>query len=285
MKKAHFIDIGIILNIKLKPWLVSKKSPNVPLLKIEPYDFNLFKSGIYKSQNNKIIFNGEIFWLSTDFMNKVKIYTKNNKIDISSLAISMQEYLNSDIIKDVEYELNMDIFKNIINTKDDIYIFCSKNTKSNYSNQILLLNNKLSDMGLVIKNYYSLSETFMNTNSDDISYLKVKILVQHLLGLKTLDGVFIDHVIDRYDEILYYDDSISSIELSKKSNFVLQNLLTKTDNSIKLKIKDIIKQNDIILYINEYTYNRINKFKQTIVRIEFTNLIKKFENFNFSFLK
>lgn len=285
MRRAHFIDIGIILDLKLKPWLVSKKDPNIPLLKIEPYDFNLFKSGIYKSHNNKIIFNGEVFWLSTDFMNKVKVYTKNNNIDISSLAISMQEYLNSDIIKDIEYDLNMDIFKKVINTKDDIYIFCSKNTKSNYSTQILSLNERLSKIGLSIKNYYSLSETFMNTNSDDISYLKVKILIQHLIGLKTLDGIFIDHVIDRYDEILYYDDSISSIELSKKINFVLENLLIKTDNFIKLKVKDIIKQNNILLYVNEFTYNKVNRFKETMIKIEFTNLIKSFENFNFSFLK
>ena len=91
---AHFIDLDIILKTESKPWIVSKENPNIPILKMEPSDFKLFQSGIYRNQNNKIEFNGKTFWLSNEFMNKVKLSAKKYRADISNLAISLQEYLN-----------------------------------------------------------------------------------------------------------------------------------------------------------------------------------------------
>ena len=79
--KAQFIDLDIILKTESKPWIVSKDNPNIPIMKMNPHDFKIFQSGIYRSHNNKIEFNGKTFWLSTDFMNKVKLASKKHKAD------------------------------------------------------------------------------------------------------------------------------------------------------------------------------------------------------------
>jgi len=277
---AHFIDLEIILKLESKPWIVDKNNPNLPILKIEKSDFNLYQSGIYKSHGNKLNFNGKTFWLPNEFMNLLKIKTKKLKIDISNLGISMQEFLNPEVSKNIDFDLDMSIFNNVINTNDDIYIICSKNNKSIFENQILQLEEELKELGLSIKKYYFISETFYNKNEDNISYLKSKLLLQHLLGLKTDGDILTSEKIDDYNQITYYDDNLKSISLAKDLNKLLENLLLKTSSDIKLTVKDKIKNDDNFLIIKEYTHNKANKFNEFQIQLEYSNIVKSFENFN-----
>lgn len=285
MNNAHFIDLDILLKTESKPWVVSKDNPNIPILKIEPSDFKLFQSGIYRNQNNKLEFNGKIFWLSNEFMNKVKLSTKKYKADISNLSISLQEYLNKELIENIPFDIDISIFNSIINTDSDIYIICSKNTKKNYEKQIIKFEEKMKEIGLQVKQYYFISETFMNRDEDNISHLKVKLLLQHLIGLKTEVDKITNEEITKYSKITYYDDSKNSIELAKRINNVLENLLIKTEKEVKLKVKDKIREVDNIIVVKEYTHNKSKKFIETIVELEYSNIIKNFESFNFSSLK
>lgn len=279
MQNAHFIDIDTIIKTESMPWIVSKENPNVPILKIESHEFNIFKSGIYKNQNNKLDFNGKTFWLSNDFMNRIKVQSKKYKADISGLAISMQEYLNPELLENIKFNIDMSVFSSIINTNDDIYIICSKNTKNNYKKQIESFEEKLKEKGLSIKNYYFISETFFNRDEDDISFNKVKLLLQHLIGLKSSGDKITNEDITNYNQITFYDDSKNSIELCKNINAVLERMLVNTEKAEKLKVKDRIKNVENTLIVKEYTHNRAKKFNETIVVLEYSNVIKCFENF------
>ena len=285
MNSAHFIDLDIVLRTESKPWIVSKENPHIPILKIDPADFKTFQSGIYRNQNNKIEFNGKTFWFSNDYINKVKLAAKKYKADLSNLAISLQEYLNPQLIENIPFKIDLSVFNSIINTNDDIYIICSKNNKRNYEKQIQKLEEDLKEKGLKIKNFYYISETFMNRNEDDIAHLKVKLILQHLIGLKTEVDKIVNEEITDYTKITFYDDSKSAIELSKRINHVLESLLMKTEKDVKLKVKDKIKNVDNILVVKEYTHNKSKKFLETIVELEYSNIIKNFESFNFSFSK
>lgn len=282
---AHFIDLDIILKTESKPWIVSKENPNIPILKMEPSDFKLFQSGIYRNQNNKIEFNGKTFWLSNEFMNKVKLSAKKYRADVSNLAISLQEYLNPQLIENIPFELDLSIFNSIINTDDDIYIICSKNTKRNYEKQIEKLEEKLKEKGLKIKDFYYISETFQNRDEDNISHLKVKLILQHLIGLKTEGDKIINEEITDYTKITFYDDSKPTIELAKRINHVLESLLIKTEKDVKLKVKDKIYEVDNVLVVKEYTHNKSKRFNETIVELEYTNVIKNYENFKLNYDK
>jgi hypothetical protein len=278
---AHFIDFDLILESESKPWIIDKRNPNIPIIKIDKHDFNLFKSGIYKSQGNKISFNGTIFWLSNDFMNRLKVKSKQYKVDISNLAISMQEFLNKDLVENIPFELKLDLFSNIINTNDDIFIICSKNTKENFEKQIQKFESNLKEMGLMVKKYYFISETFYNRDLDDISYVKSKIIIQHLLGLKTEVDKLTSDKIDEYNSITLYDDDLKSITMSKNINSILEKILIKTDNNVKLSVKETLKNSEKILIIKEYTHNRSNRFNEYQIGLEFSNVIKSYENFKF----
>ena len=280
VNKAHFYDLDMILTSDSRCWIVDKTKPNIPIMKISQSEFNLIKNGIYKSQNNKIDFGGKSYYLPVDMLELLKIKCKNLKANVSNLGFSMQEFLNKEIIDNIDYSINIDNILHLKNTNDDIYFICSKNNKRNYETMIKKVEDKLKENGLIIKNYYFISETFYNRNEDQIAHKKVRLLLQHLIGLKTDGDKFTDEEIEKYDEVYFYDDDISTINLAINCNKLMQLLLSNTEPGIKSRIKDTLKSKDNLLFVNMVTPNKVNRFKTTKVNLEWSSLIKSFEKFN-----
>ena len=113
MVKSHFFDIDTLIKLENQAWVVDKNNPNIPILKISKSDFNLIQSVIYRKQGNKIDFNGKTFWLPTELVNKLKIKAKTYKTEFSNLAISLQEFLNKDIIEEMSFELNLSVISEL----------------------------------------------------------------------------------------------------------------------------------------------------------------------------
>jgi hypothetical protein len=203
------------------------------------------------------------------------------KCDVTDLAFSMQEFMNSSVIENIDFDINIENIQHLKNSRDDIYVICSKNSKRNYTSIIEKMCEKLKSLGLVIKNYYYLSETFYNRDSDDITHKKVRMLLQHLVGIKTDGDKFIDEDIEEYDRVYFYDDEMKSLSLSKDCNKVFEFILSNTEEGIKGRVKDIIKNNDKVVIVNQITNNKINPFIQTDVSIEWSNIKKTFESFNY----
>ena len=277
--KAHFFDIETILVMHSKVWVVDKANPKVPVIKISMSDFNLIKSGIYRSQDNSIYFGGQTYWVPVKLMNDIKIKCKNLRTDITNLAFSMQEFMNPDIIETLDYDINIDNLSHLKNTNDDIYFICSKNTKSNYEKIIKKIEDKLEDLGLIVKKYYFISDTFYNRDLDDVAHKKVRLLLQHLIGIKTEGDKFIDEDLQKYDEVSFYEDDQNTVALAKDCNRLLEMLIDNSDTSIKSKIKDLLKSTSTLLYVNYVSPNRANRFSVTKVEIKY-NIIKTFERFN-----
>jgi hypothetical protein len=277
--KAHFFDLDVILSTNSKVWLIDKTKPNVPIMKISESDFNLIKNGIYKSQGNSIDFGGHTYWIPTEMFETLKVKAKNYRADISNLAFSMQEFMNKELIENLEYTINLENILHLKNTDDDIYVICSRNNKTNYELMISKIEDKLKDNGLFVKKFYYISETFYNRSSDDISHKKVRLLLQHIVGLKTESDKFTDEKLDQYDELFYYDDEENTIKLAKESNRFLTILLSNTDTDIKERVKEELKSKSHTLYVNYFTGNKVNRFVSTKVDIQFSNLITVFESF------
>ena len=277
--KAHFFDIETILVMDSKVWIVDKFSPKVPIIKISKSDFNLIKNGIYKSQNNSIYFGGSTYWIPEELMNTIKIKCKNLKINITNLMFSMQEYMNPDVIETLDYDINIENLAHLKNTIDDIYFICSKNTKNNYDKIIKKIEKKLEKIGLFVKKYYFISDTFYNRDQDEVAHKKVRLLIQHLIGMKTEGDKFIEEELQKYDEVEFYEDDENTISLSIDCNKLLQLIIDNSESEIKSKIKDLLKS-ETILYVNQVSPNKVKRFSKTKVLIEYHNLIKTFEIFN-----
>ena len=209
--KAHFFDIETILVMNSKVWIVDKTNPKVPIIKISQSDFNLIKNGIYKSKDNSIYFGGSTYWLPDSLMNDIKIKCKNLKINITNLIFSMQEYMNPEVIDSLDYDINVENLEHLKNTTDDIYFICSKNTKNNYEKIIKKIEEKLAAIGLSVNKYYFISDTFYNRDLDEVAHKKVRLLLQHLIGMKTEGDKFIEEELQKYDVIEFYEDDENTI--------------------------------------------------------------------------
>lgn len=276
---SHFFDIDTLIKIDNKVWIVDKTNPNIPIIKISTSDFNLIKNGVYKSQGNKVDYNGQSFWLPTDIFNKLKVKLKLNNGNLGNIGISMQEFLNKDIIDNIDFKINLDNILHLKNKTDDIYIICSKQNKKNYETVLNKLEEKLKEEGLKIKNFYYISETFYNQNDDDIRYNKIKLLLQHLIGYKTYINKFTDEEITRYDTIHLYDNQYDTIKIADEANQILKSILKKTDDGLKSVIKEDISEYKPVLIVNQITDNELNKRIIKKVTIDYSNLIKTFESF------
>lgn len=277
--KAHFFDLDTIVDIDNKVWIIDKNNPNNPILKITQSDFNLIRKGVYKSQNQKIALNGDNYWFPEDILNQIKIKSKRIKFDLSNLGFSMQEFSNSELIKDLDYNLNLDLFTNIKNTTDHIYIICSKNNKKNYEIIIKKIEDKLYKLGLEIKSYYFISETFYNRNLDDILYKKIRIILQHLVGYKTEGDKFIDSEIDGYDEVFYYDSDLYNTNIPV--NDFLKSILDNTEDSLKRSIISEINSVQKFAYMNWVSPNKVNRIQSKKILLEYNKLIRTFESFRY----
>lgn len=281
MRQAHFFDLDTLIDVNNKIWIVDKTKPSIPVVKISKSDFNLIKKGIFRKYDQRLNIGGTSYWLPEDLMNSIKIRCKNLKCDITGLSFSMQEFMNPSIIEEMNFDINIQNFEHLKNTRDDIYVICSKNSERNYSSIIEKLKEKLADQGLVIKNFYYLSETFYNRDKDDITHKKVRMLLQHLVGLRTDGDKFTDEEIEEYDRVYFYDDEINAVVLAKDSNKVFEFIVSKTEENLKSRIKDIIKSNDKVVVVRQITNNKINPFIETEVLLEWSNLKKTFESFNY----
>jgi len=279
MVKSHFFDIDTLIKLENQAWVVDKNNPNIPILKISKSDFNLIQSGIYRKQGNKIEFNGKTFWLPTELVNKLKIKAKTYKTEFSNLAISLQEFLNKDIIEEMSFELNLSVISELKNKTDDIYIICSKQTKRNYQTLIDKLEEKLREQGLKVKNFYFISDNFYNMDKDEVNFKKMRLLLQHLVGYKTDGNKFIDEEITRYDQVSFYDNNYDTLKVTDDINGLLEVVLSNTDKGLKDVIKEDIIDYKPVLLVNKINDNHYNKTETKKIILSLSTLIKTFESF------
>jgi len=278
--KSSIFNIDTLIQLEQFCWIVSKNNPNVPILKITQSDFKLIKSGIYKSQGNKIEFNGNVYWLPTELSNKLKVKLKLNDLSFENLAISMQEFLNKDIIDEIKPKFLIENIIHLKNTNEDIYVICSRQTKRSYEGIVKKLEEKLAEEGILIKNFYYISETFYNQTDDDIKYKKIKLLLQHLIGYKTENDKFIDEELSQYNTINFYDDTYYTLKIADEVNPAFKIILDKTEDGLKSVIKEDLSDNRPCLVVNQISTNQVNKKITKKVDIEYFNLIKTFEGFD-----
>ena len=107
-------------------------------------------------------------------------------------------------------------------------------------------------------------------------------LIQHLLGIKTDKDKLTEEELKEYDEISFYEDDLSTIQLAKKSVEILQFILNNSDRIVSDRIKEKLKKTDKSLEVNLITPNKLNRFIKSNVEIKIPNLLKTFESFKWS---
>ena len=276
--KTHIFDIDTLIKVDNNVWISSKKNPNKPIIKISKSEFNLIKKGVYNKHNCLLEIGKKEYYLPENLFNDLKLKCVKNKIDITNLFFSMKEFIDSNIIS----KLNHSVFKehiNHLNKKDNVYIICSEKNRDSYFSVIESLERELNKSSISIKKFFYLSETFYNRNDDYISYKKADLILQFLIGFKTEENKFTDYDLKEYDEIYYYSQDKKSLAAVKRSNNIFSFFLDNSETIVKNKIKEKVRNKEKSIIIREVTFNKMNKFKEYIVNIDYSYLKKTFESF------
>jgi len=282
---AHFFDLNTLITINSKVWIVENTNPNTPLLRISKHEFNLIKKGVYKNFNIKIKLSGNDYWISEEIYNNLKVSCKNKKANIADLAFSMQEFMNPEIIEKGDYQIHIENIRHLKNTQDDIFIICSKNSKKAYEPIIEKLEDKIKELGLSIKKYFFISETFYNKDKAEIVNAKTKLLLQFLIGLKIEDNKFINEEVERYDGVTLYEDDANTVKMLMNANDTLHFLVNNTEEALKEQIRTTIKDKECEIIIKQVTFNKANIFIDSKIELQWRNIVRKFESFQYDLFK
>lgn len=282
---AHFFDLNTLITINSKVWIVENTNPNTPLLRISKHEFNLIKKGVYKNFNIKIKLSGNDYWISEEIYNNLKVSCKNKKANIADLAFSMQEFMNPEIIEKGDYQIHIENIRHLKNTQDDIFIICSKNSKKAYEPIIEKLEDKIKELGLSIKKYFFISETFYNKDKAEIVNAKTKLLLQFLIGLKVEDNKFINEEVERYDGVTLYEDDANTVKMLMNANDTLHFLVNNTEEELKEQIRTTIKDKECEIITKQVTFNKANIFIDSKVELQWRNIVRKFESFQYDLFK
>jgi hypothetical protein len=282
---AHFFDLNTLITINSKVWIVENTNPNTPLLRISKHEFNLIKKGVYKNFNIKVKLSGNDYWISEEIYNNLKVSCKNKKANIADLAFSMQEFMNPEIIEKGDYQIHIENIRHLKNTQDDIFIICSKNSKKAYEPIIEKLEDKIKEFGLTIKKYFFISETFYNKDKAEIVNAKTKLLLQFLIGLKIEDNKFINEEVERYDGVTLYEDDANTVKMLMNANDTLHFLVNNTEEALKEQIRTTIKDKECEIIIKQVTFNKANIFIDSKVELQWRNIVRKFESFQYDLFK
>lgn len=278
--RAHFFDIDTLIKSDAKVCVVDKGKPSLILMRIPVSDFNLIRNGVYRAQGNRIAFAGTDYFLPDEVMNGLKIACKKARVDVSNLAFSMREFMDPELIGMSNHSVDLDAFRHLTNTQDDVYILCSRNTKKAYGTVIDRLEEKMAELGVKPKRYYFVSETFYHRDEDAVIFDKVRLVLQHLVGLRTDGRRFTDEVVEAYDSVHLYDDDRETTEMALGASDVLAVLAGNSEESVRDMIRDSVGAGRV-LEVSLVTTNRVRKFETARVSIEYGKLIRSFESFRF----
>lgn len=278
-KRAHFFDINCLLTSNQKAWVVDKTNPDKPLTRISPSDLKLMKSGIYAKKGNKIKFNNQIYYLSDEWMNKLKLIALKNKIDFSNLVITLQEFYSDDVADNLEFEIDTSPILKLKNEISDIYIISSQQTMNILGKLVEKMKEELMENGIVVKQFYFLNENFLNQNSSENKFKQMRLLLQHLIGFKSEGDKFIDVELEKYDVISYYDTSQSTFDIEKDIIYLLKIMLKNTDKGLSDVIREDLGDDVPQLEINKLQDNQFNPISTRRLKLIVPKIIKAFESF------
>jgi hypothetical protein len=141
------------------------------------------------------------------------------------------------------------------------------------------LESQLKEEGILIKNFYYISESFYNYSKDEVKFKKERLLLQHLVGYKTEGNKFIDDEISRYDEVYFYDNSFDTLKVIDDINPLFQMVLQNTDRGLSDVIKEDVVEYKPYLIVTKVNSNTYNKMETKRVLLSPDILIKTFESF------
>ena len=207
---AHIFNIdNLLIDIDRKVWIIDKTDPSKYLIRINKADYDLIKSGVFKSDNLPLNFNGNVYWISSNIFDKLKKITKIDKS--KELSFSFREYTDPDTIQDMKIDYDLTPINHLKNTNDDIFFVSTKGSEKKYGHLYTKLVDELREKGLIVKQVYYLNQSFFSQNKDSNIKKLCYVMISNLLGKEIEEDGLLDDLDRDYKEVNYYDTNYVTI--------------------------------------------------------------------------
>ena len=286
-KTIHFFDLDRTLwLIDVKPWIIDKNDPSKPIIRLSKDESIYILSGIYKNDENMIEYNGKVFWISDDMLEKIQ---KKRKLELEDLGVSFIESTNPDFYDKVKFFIEN--IRHVAQEENvDIGILSARYSVDNDNELLKVLVDKLAELGLEINKFYYTSDSFSHANTNKMNIDKMKILLEHMVGFHIEGNHFVPIKQNFYETIHFYDDEAQNINVANDIQTFLEEYLKNTEDEVFERISKRIGEDDPTLYTHLITNNQLNRFKTTEVKLaqpikfsiklEEKRIIRGFNDFN-----
>jgi hypothetical protein len=262
----HFFDLdGTLWSVRTNAWIIDKRKPGVPILKLKDSELKLILSGVYINEKAFIEYNDQVYWIGQKLLDRIKKIKPN--IKMQDLGLSYYEKLNP------KYYDNMKFFKNNIrhlvesDTESDIGILSARFSDEKDKNLLNSLKDELGKLGLKISKFYYVGDYYYPNVNTNMSTRKANVLLEHLVGFHINKDKFVPLKQDLYREVYFYDDEPSNIFVANDIQQLLDDYLIKTDEEVYERIIKNIKEKQPVLYTNLITNNSLNRFKTSEIKL------------------
>lgn len=286
-KAIHFFDLDRTLwVIDTRAWIIEKRNPSKPLIRLSKEDSTYISAGIYKNEENMIEYNGKVFWISDDMFDKIKKKRKN--IELEDLGVSFIEKTNPDYYDKVTFFIE-NIRHLMIEEDIDVGILSARYSVDNDNEVLKVLKEKLNELGLEINKFYYTGDYYQGGNTNKTNIDKMKVLLEHLVGFHIEGDHFIPIKQNFYPEVHFYDDENQNINVANDVQIFLEEYLKNSEDEVFDRISDRIGDNEPTLYTHLITNNQLNRFDSTeiklnqpirySIKLEESRLLKSFDEF------
>lgn len=267
LKELCLFDLDNTLwYIKSDIWVIDKNKPYEPIIKIDPIQFSLIKSGIYIKDDILIEYNNERFYISRDMMERIQRKAKN--IRLGNLGISYSEYFDDNIINKQDVQLLLNNIKHLIGKDIEIGVLTARSDRKKHANLLNKLRLKLQEYGLEISKIYFVSESIRSIGFfDKVIYDKNKVLLEHLIGLTIEDNRFLPIKKEAYDRVYFYDDIKSNILNTNNLQEYFDYLVRNSESEVVEYINTRLSNATPTLVTNLITNNELNPFEINTVKL------------------
>lgn len=263
-KEVHFFDLDNTLwQTTAKWWIISKKDPSKPILKIEPHIGAGILSGTWQSDRHKIWYNGVEGWLSNELWIAIQ---QKGKLEHADIGISWREYTDSNLISSQASDIKFFIhhIQHLKGVHCNIYLLTARGNRAAHAVLLNKLEHKLDGICQIDGAWFiNDPSTFKIVGST--GYKKTCILLQSLIGWRIENEQFLPIVEKEWDKCFFYDDEEGNIISAKDCNRILSGLLNKTEPNLKAKI--LSKLDKKMLITNLVTSNEQNPFISSTVQL------------------
>lgn len=266
LKEICFFDLDNTLwYVKSRVWVIHKNDPSKPIMKINNQEFTLIKNGVYISDNNVIKFDGNKYFVSDDFVKRLQRKRKN--IKLSDVGISYAEHFDEDILNKKDVQFLLDNIKHLIGTGMEIGLLSARTDRNIHAEMLNKLRLKLKEYGFEISKIYFVSNRIRFGSSDDITYNKNDVILEHLIGLEIDENKFIPIKKDAYNRIYFYDDAKHNFLTVNDMQSYFEELLYNSEDEVVQYIQNRLEDETLIIVNNLITNNQVNPFDTKIIKL------------------